>query len=347
LPRAPKPSTAIEPAERDLYFESLFRDREPLVEAFGIGFDPSEVLQLDPGAYQEARQELLSDATVEIQGALSETSFRRLGRLAGQIPKGRVVPFVGAGMSASSGYPTWSGFLRAEAEEWMDVGEVETFLAEQDFEGFARALQAARGVHGFEECIGTFDRGLLPSEELYLIADIFKEGIVTTNFDDLVERALRDSEGDAHVIEGSGAWSGWASEGRSGAERLVLKLHGHHSRPNFRVLLEDEYEAAYSDSGPVRRDLRDLFAASSLVFVGCSLTQDRTMQIGLEVQSERQIGSSPRHYAFLAKEAGYQARELFLAERGIFPIWYDNQSEDHRLLGLMLWWLRDATANGS
>ena len=335
----PVPSVATD--KRDLFFEKLVREREPSVVAMGVNFEPSDMLQLDPLAYEEVRQEYLTGAQARIETSLDNDSLVRLERLTALVSSGRAIPFVGAGMSTSCGYPTWTEFLVNAAEHWITQADIKERLKSQDLEGLANDIEKKRGSAGFEERLEVFDRGYAPSEETFLILDTFKRGIVTTNFDGLLETAISVLAGPSQIVEGSGQWAGWAREADSGGGRVLLKLHGHHARRNFRVLLENEYDAAYSPGGPVRRDLKDLFSAHSLVFLGCSLSRDRTMEIAHETFAERDPGSTPPHYAILPRPIRWREREVFLTSRGIYPIWYRNEEGTHTTVGDLLWTLRE------
>jgi hypothetical protein len=104
------------------------------------------------------------------------------------------------------------------------------------------------------------------------------------------------------------------------------------------VLLESEYVDAYAATGPVRRDLETLFMHRSLVFLGASLSSDRTMQLAHELVTAKPPGTSPRHHAFLAASSRSAERETFLGERSVFAIWYPDDDGQHTALGDILWW---------
>jgi hypothetical protein len=333
--------------KRDPFFERLVREEESSVQVLGVSYDPVDIIQLDPTAYEESRRKRLSEIQESLQADLSNESYRRLEKLASLIPKGGVVPFIGAGMSVASGYPSWGGYLRDLAPDWMEESVVQKYLDSGDLETLASEIQTARGASSFEESLAEFDRQFPPSEEDYLLFDLFNGSMVTTNFDDLLENAAAQLERPYTVREGCDTWAGWVPESNAGGDKVILKLHGHHARPHSRVLLKDQYEKAYGADGAVQRDLRGVFTTSCVVFIGCSLANDRTMEIALRVQSERPLGESRRHYAFLAATHDRVARERFLTERGIFPIWYPNDNGDHATLGLMLWWLKDEVGSAN
>ncbi len=84
---------------------------------------------------------------------------------------------------------------------------------------------------------------------------------------------------------------------------------------------------------PLPKILDRLFSSYSLLFLGCSLTADRTIQTFIRVVSNRTAQTLPRHYALLpAPDDGNKRRALDqrLADANITPIWYP-QGEHERV----------------
>jgi len=329
----------IDVRQRDSYFEMKVRERFDPIPFAGSSFDPMDVLVLDPEAYRELRLQFYSEVQEDVVDQLDPDSRRRLQEVLDAIPKGGVVPIFGAGMSVPSGYPTWSGFLRQCAAGRLDAGEVDELLALGEFEILASRVRDSLGPNTFEERMAIFGLARRPSEALSVAVELFSDGhFVTTNFDPLIEATCAELELELQTIEGCDNWSGWSSEIYDTKKRILLKIHGHFRRPGGRVLLEAEYVNAYSPTGAVRRDLETLLMHRSLVFLGASLSGDRTMQLAGELLSGKQPGTSPRHHAFLPVTSRSPERESFLGERGIFAIWYPNDDGQHRSLGELLWW---------
>jgi len=117
--------------------------------------------------------------------------------------------------------------------------------------------------------------------------------------------------------------------------RFLLKLHGDCRRTDTRVLLTAEYEAAYGPGMIIRNELTLLYQTNHLLCVGCSLGPDRTIKLIEEVAKIG--GNMPKHYAFLPlpnTDAERLNREIFLTERGIYPIWYDG-AHDSSIMALL------------
>jgi hypothetical protein len=111
----------------------------------------------------------------------------------------------------------------------------------------------------------------------------------------------------------------------------LLKLHGDVRTPSSWVLNQAHYQQAYgAESGfdinsPLPAFLKQLFTNQSLLFIGCSLAQDRPMQI-LE-QLMQNSGARP-HFALLSRTIAKGDKLIKFKRRlsnlNITPIWLDH-----------------------
>lgn len=330
----------------DDYFELVLDRQEDWPELRGSLFAPSVVLSSDPDAYVEVRLSLLSDTAERIADVLDQESHERLQRLARLIPKGGVKPFIGAGMSAGSGMPTWARFLAEVARGRLPQAELDGLLSDEAYEVLADRLVEVCGMDLLDERLSVFE-GTEPAPIQRLLPRLFRSSAFTTNFDDLIELAyLQEGRAFSMTVNGSEQWNGLAATEAQGSTAL-LKVHGDFRLPNTRVLTVAEYDKAYAVGSALQRDLRALLTSHVVIFLGCSLGKDRVMDVALEVAAD--LGhAGPRHYALLplATHPPDPVRERFLTERHIFPIWY-SPTDDHALLGDILWVLSTQVADGA
>ena len=111
------------------------------------------------------------------------------------------------------------------------------------------------------------------------------------------------------------------------------------------MFTREEYDRAYADDSFLRRELgRAVSGTDSLLFLGCSLSSDRTMAV-LRAVAQVDQGEA-EHYAFLPYDAATHAtRENFLAGHGIYPIWYDAPTpadHDEAIEALLVGLLRES-----
>lgn len=325
--------------EESIYFQDA--QGEPIEGSVFIGeveFPPVDVLRTDPVAYQDAFVAWLTETWLSEQQAAREEILARHNnasryvdlRLA--VRRDKVVPFVGSGMSVPSEFPTWSDFLRRiRAMSRMLVEELEMLLAAGRFEEAADRLALSMHRNRFDEQIEHRLRVEEPARitgAIRFLGAIFSGDVVTTNLDDLQE-TYRRGAGSEFTDTLVGHQIGGYRERRGGGERLLLKLHGDCHGRSGRVLLTAEYDVAYAVGSPVREELSWLYRSFHLLFLGCSLSEDRTMQLLAEVAT--QDANMLKHYAFLHDPGDHDQlleREEFLAARGVYPIWYEGEHDE-------------------
>ena len=87
--------------------------------------------------------------------------------------------------------------------------------------------------------------------------------------------------------------------------------------------------------------LKRLFTSYSFLFLGCSLSADRTLQTFMRVAEEEGPDSLPHHYAILACPMDVEKKRTIdqrLADAHITPLWYPEGEHEHveQILELLL-----------
>jgi hypothetical protein len=267
------------------------------------------------------------------------------------VRKKKTAPFIGAGVSCDVGYPLWGRALEILMDKHeragYDVADVKAAIAKYDY------LLAAQLLHNQSPVtVASFVRtefrlkydGEPVSQNVFpaiirLLPRLSSGCVVTTNFDRLVEEFLKREKGS--LVDGcmSGQEQGHEFIRRLlKGDRCVLKLHGDHERPDTHVFTRDQYVDAYGEefnfTKKLPRALRQIYIGNSLLFIGCSLEQDRTLDLFLQVKQSNHF-EIPSHFAFLADPDDgprKQAKENRLQEININPIWYRANGHDHSLL---------------
>lgn len=262
---------------------------------------------------------------------------------------GRVAPFVGAGLSRACGYPMWGEALRKIALKLQGLGvqDIEPLMAQYDY------LQAAQVLH---DAAADQVRHFIKTEfrqrgsivgPITLLPELAKGCIVTTNFDTVIEDLFRErSQPLDGYMHGTQAGNNFVQRLLRG-ERCILKLHGDAGQDNTHVFTRSQYEAAYGEplafQNQLPRALRQIFISHSLLFIGCSLEQDKTLALFQRIVDEGAF-EIPDHFAILnepddaALKVQKEARLLHLKVR---PIWYPaplsiDGKPDHSMLEQIL-----------
>jgi hypothetical protein len=252
--------------------------------------------------------------------------------LKGVISCGRAIPFVGSGMSCPTGMPTWARFLHDTREQAkrFSTAQLEALLASGKFELAATRIFGAMPQQLFNE---RFEASFSLRRErpikgpVQLLPFLFDSIGITTNFDTILETVYGSNGQEFQVILYGMGVGDYRRKVVAGT-RCLLKLHGNYAETHSRVLTKKEYDAFYGRRSSGREELALIFRGGGLVFLGCSLSQDRTMALLKAIADKDR--NMPRHYAFLQRpktKGETTNREHFLAERNVFPIWYDGDHD--------------------
>ena len=271
-----------------------------------------------------------------------------------------VVPFLGAGISKNYGYQGWSEFLRTQAKIYNLENDILPLLDSNEYE------KAASKLH--EKLDGSMEFILMQAfgdhryksaarcPEIEFIPKIFRSLILTTNFDEVIELLYAKVNGEyiEKLTPMTLSVKKLIQKRIACGEPTLIKLHGDIATREF-VLTEQEYNAAYGahvlDTRlPLPEFLHDVLLSRIILFLGCSLEDDRT----LRVVEQSQIDGS-MSFAFLQLPAEtenkanpwkpnleisgnshgeFAQRQTFLNEHNIIPIWYPY--EKHEALKIFL-----------
>jgi hypothetical protein len=277
--------------------------------------------------------------------------------------KGRLVPFLGSGMSAPI-CTTWQGFVenlekraglfepgkkmenivpRAhQAVRLLRAGLVDAEFRAQVRDALWKDMQPPAGVE--------------PTPQTCALASVWWPLVLTTNYDDLYFHAVRQAHGakevqlagrnqrDCHSIVGSLTRPSppyiWCLQGYLGGqcssettpEALDQDQKGRF-QPPFVRLLDDvvvghgEYRTATFAQPHFRRCFAEVFRQRSFLFLGSSLSEDYFLNLFGEVVE--MYGNNPMpHFAFAAK--GSVDSRFLLEQLNIVVCEYENPDKNHR-----------------
>ena len=254
--------------------------------------------------------------------------------------RGGLIPFVGAGLSAFCGYLGWPDVLRqlakyifdsdirAEVEEMIAAGElVQAAQSIQDH--YPRMLPVLQKIINYDKIKGC-DEEKLCASAVYVLPYLFRDGLVmTTNFD----RVLEEVYDRCHTKFGNVVTPydlDLLTQLRQDGPHCLFKLHGDigpevHDIGRL-IFAKAQYDKAYAKGGPLMQVLTQWFQDKKLLFLGCSLAMDRTMEVLQQVTAEN---PGLDHYAILACRAeDVQRRCVEMGDLGISTIYYPDQRHE-------------------
>ena len=253
--------------------------------------------------------------------------------------QGAVIPFVGAGMSCASGHRLWGDFLKSLLTDARDrIPEVDELLHANRYEDAAQAVHDILGggilAQEIKAKLGLHHEKV--EGPVRLLPLIFEKLVVTTNFDYVVWNAYKSRKIPfTHTFSGADIRN---APDRIGQEpHCLLRLHGEAESSQGRVLTANEYAEIYADDGVLAELIGAVSGTGSFLFLGCSLTEDRTVQALKRLNKRSAINRAP-HYAFLPQpeDSDRLARRGFLDEAGIQPIYYPQGDHDLLIESLLI-----------
>lgn len=252
--------------------------------------------------------------------------------------------FVGSGVSADAGCPTWKGLVEGtvagfEPEMRSKITNDDLYelaFSKDDFPACFSRIQWFAGRKRLEAAVlELINRTSEPGDLIKRLADLPFAGYTTTNYDNLLETQLQTEKG-------------WSSVGNldqeirkvsGGATRIVWHIHGSaQMKGKSRLILtEKDYDDLYLEETPAVTQLRGLLTHHRIVFVGFSFTDPEVnrllKRIGRLCHPARPI------YAFLSGVAGPQhesTRKEFLQKYNVDIIPYRVIAGSHeQLLSLL------------
>jgi hypothetical protein len=262
-----------------------------------------------------------------------------LEEIRAEYARGELILFVGAGVSAAAGLPSWKGLVAAllERARASDVGSTAEL---QEIADLAARGSLINALSGLKNCLGapTFGAAVtaLLDDRVHVAADppIAEaiaalaprlRAVLTTNIDGLLERAFR------------GAWPVLArATGDIARQRgYILKLHGTLRERSTWVFTREDYDRAMYADPLLQAAFTALFNACPILFVGYGLADDDFDQVLSRVRA-LSGGAPPRHFAIVPRETITPFRRKQIEDGGVALLGYDNADRKHsELLSLL------------
>jgi hypothetical protein len=252
--------------------------KEAYRHADEAGVDIVFVLQ-DPAAFALAQQQRREGGTA---WAALTPSLLAKGKELGEIARsGRLVPFMGAGISISAGAPTWSqllgrlagaaGLSEPEKKALEELSNLDqAAVLRSYFEEKFPDTSDTRFGRTVSEAVNMKQYGLAPS----LLACLPSSGAITLNYDTLFEKASKDAGSPRTVIPGEKP-----DDATAATHKWLLKLHGSVDEPETIVLTRDDYLGYSATREALSALVKAHLITHHLLFVGFGLADDHFHEI--------------------------------------------------------------------
>jgi hypothetical protein len=221
------------------------------------------------------------------------------------IENNKLAVFVGSAISYDSNLPSWEeliGLMKGA----LELPRTNDYLkiAEHYYLQFGRNTYYSK-INDF------FPSDSQPNQLHKLIVSLKPQHIITTNWDDLLEKSISDS-GDLYFTVADDH-----ELASSPSSQLLVKMHGDLTHRNI-IFKESDY-LAYTEKFPlIENFIKSLFSTHVVIFVGYSISDYNLNQILSWVRNRTQ--DAPPAFTILTESKITLSESNYLIEKGVYPL---------------------------
>ena len=250
-----------------------------------------------------------------------KTSIKKIKQA---IDNNKLVVFVGAGVSANSKCPSWYELVEKFANELGISKEKINNISTEDFLKIPQYYYIERGEKEYFDIINdVFDNNnynYKPNILDKLIFELNPSTIVTTNFDNLLEKTIQ-MEGQYYTVVKQDRDLPYAPN-----DKLVIKMHGDVNLKN--IILKEEDYLNYSNKFPlIENYLKGLFSTKTILFVGYS-ANDIDFKLMFNWVKEQLKGHFQPAYILETEKNQERLEFNYYKDRGINILYYKEIEEE-------------------
>ncbi|WP_438002010.1 SIR2 family protein [Sorangium sp. So ce185] len=241
---------------------------------------------------------------------------------------GELVLFVGGGISAAAGLPTWRQLVdllvervREQVGDEVMTAEVASLARSQRYSEALGAAEHALGAAEFNAFVedALDDEGLEPPRIALAIAALRDRlrAVLTTNLNHLLERAFGPEWDTMWRVTDEVAWR----------RRFILKLHGTLKEPRSWVFARDRFLASIADPD-VRRSLTAVLSNCPVLFIGFGRADGNLDEMLSDIHALSGSSPPPR-FVIIPSASLTPFRRATLVDMGFSLLPYDTSDGSH------------------
>lgn len=231
--------------------------------------------------------------------AINETEFIREYTL--ELRNKNAAVFVGAGLSAASGYVDWKGLLKDIFDDLkLDPKKEEDLVTVAQY----HCNQSAGNRSALtQKIMAEFGRIKSPTKNHQILASLPIQTYWTTNYDKLIEKALEEAKKVPDVKYSLDQ----LSVTKPDRDVIVYKMHGDADHSAETIINKDDYEAYPLKMGPFVAALKGDLVAKTFLFIGFSFSDPNIDYILSRVRA--QYDKNQRMHYCVLKQVTKAAKE--------------------------------------
>ena len=184
--------------------------------------------------------------------------------LAEELEKGKLVVFVGAGVSKNSGLPEWEELIK----DYADYRGIKEFTSKQFLTIPEEVFERYGSLKYYEIAEKRFLGKYVPNSIHRILKKMKLTYIITTNYDTLIEDEIKNLQ----IVSKD------EDLPYTNSNRMLIKMHGDFENKNI-VLKKSDYDNYEKNFQLISTLVKGLFTTNTVLFIGYSYSDTNVQQI--------------------------------------------------------------------
>ena len=184
--------------------------------------------------------------------------------LAEELEKGKLVVFVGAGVSKNSGLPEWEELIK----DYADYRGIKEFTSKQFLTIPEEVFERYGSLKYYEIAEKRFSGKYFPNSIHRILKEMDLTYIITTNYDTLIEDEIKNLQ----VVSKD------EDLPYTSSNKMLIKMHGDFKNKNI-VLKKSDYDNYEKNFPLISTLIKGLFTTNTILFIGYSYNDTNVQQI--------------------------------------------------------------------
>ena len=184
--------------------------------------------------------------------------------LAEELEKGKLVVFVGAGVSKNSGLPDWKELIK----DYAEYRGIKEFTSKQFLTIPEEVFERYGSLKYYEIAEKRFSGKYVPNSVHRILKKMNLTYIITTNYDTLIENEIKNLQ----VVSKD------EDLPYTSSNKMLIKMHGDFKNKNI-VLKKSDYDNYEKNFQLISTLIKGLFTTNTILFIGYSYNDTNVQQI--------------------------------------------------------------------